>query len=114
MTKKSNSTFEVNEDFLKKLDSEQDAVVRAFLAANPGARLVPKAEGQVFPFLKRQEGRRWEICQKICEGGSAKEIMAYAKPRGGGIRDISAGLCGGYSPTSKYWAQSFINLIAAA
>ena len=38
---KSNSKFEVNEDFLSLPESKQDAAVKAFMSANPKAMITP-------------------------------------------------------------------------
>jgi hypothetical protein len=111
--KKSNSTFEVNEDFLSSTEGGQDKAVRAFFAANPKARIVPNEVGQSAPFLRRQNGKRFNISERINQGGLAKEILKFARENGGGERDVSAHLVGGFSRTSKFYGQSFITLDAA-
>ena len=109
---KSNVTFEVTESFLKMTESHQDRMVKAFMAANPKSRIVLTGEaGSVPPYLRRQTGKRFEICAAL--NGSAHEFVKFATPRGGGVRDVSAALSGGYSPTSKFYGQSFISLHAA-
>jgi hypothetical protein len=110
--KKSNVIFEVSEDFLTQPESKQDKEVRLFLAANSKARVEPKEKGQTFPALRRQSGKRFNISQRICEGGSAKEVLAFARANGGGERDVTAHLVGGFSRTSKFYGQSFITLRA--
>ena len=112
-SKKSNVTFEMSEDFLSATEAAQDKELRLFFAANPSARVEPKEKGQTFPALRRQSGKRFNISQRICEGGTAKEVMAYARANGGGERDITAHLVGGFSRTSKFYGQSFITLYAA-
>tara|TARA_R100001132_G_C3239936_1_gene71105 strand:+ start:406 stop:750 length:345 start_codon:yes stop_codon:yes gene_type:complete len=112
-SKKSNATFNISEDFLNKVVSEQDKELRLFLAANPSARLEPKEEGQTFPALRRQSGKRFNISQRICKGGTAKEVLAYARANGGGERDVTAHLVGGFSHSSKFYGKSFITLHAA-
>tara|TARA_R100000808_G_scaffold15950_1_gene36336 strand:- start:1582 stop:1926 length:345 start_codon:yes stop_codon:yes gene_type:complete len=111
--KKSNSTFEVSEDFLTGTESEQDKAVRAFLAANPKARVEPKENGQTAPFLRRQIGKRFNISERINQGGDAKEILKFARENGGGERDVAAHLAGGFSRTSKFYGQSIITLHTA-
>jgi hypothetical protein len=112
-TQKANSTFEVTEDFLKITEAMQDKAIRTFLAANVKARIAPKEEGQTSPFLRRQSGKRFNISERINQGGSAKEIIIFARANGGGERDVTAHLVGGFSPTSKFYGQSFITLYAA-
>jgi hypothetical protein len=111
--KKSNVTFEVSEDFLNKVVSEQDKEVKLFLAANPTARVEPKEKGQAFPALRRQSGKRFNISQRICKGGLAKEVLAYARANGGGERDVTAHLVGGFSHSSKFYGKPFISIHAA-
>jgi hypothetical protein len=111
---KSNVTFDVSKDFLDSIESVQDKAVRAFVAANPKAVIQPKEVGQSAPFLRRQSGKRFDISERINQGGSAKEILAFARVNGGGERDISAHLAGGFSPTSKFYGQAIIQLSAAA
>ena len=111
--KKSNVTFEVSEDFMSATEAVQDKAVRQFLAANSGARVEPKEKGQTFPALRRQSGKRFNISQRICEGGSAKDVLAFARANGGGERDVTAHLVGGFSRTSKFYGQSFITIHAA-
>ena len=110
---KSNITFEVSKDFLGKVVSEQDKEIRLFLAANPTARVEPKEKGQTFPALRRQSGKRFNISQRICKGGLAKEVLAYARANGGGERDVTAHLVGGFSHSSKFYGKSFISIHAA-
>ena len=112
-SKKSNVTFEVSQDFLNKTVSEQDKELRLFFAANPTARVEPKEKGQTFPALRRQSGKRFNISQRICEGGLAKEVLAFARANGGGERDVTAHLVGGFSHSSKFYGKSFITLHAA-
>jgi hypothetical protein len=112
-TQKANSTFEVTEDFLKITEAMQDKAIRVFLAANAKARIVPKEEGQTSPFLKRQSGKRFDISERINQGGLAKEIVTYARAKGGSERDVTAHLVGGFSMTSKFYGQSFVTLYAA-
>tara|TARA_R110002020_G_scaffold50311_4_gene142286 strand:- start:268 stop:609 length:342 start_codon:yes stop_codon:yes gene_type:complete len=111
---KSNVTFDVSKDFLDSIESVQDKAVRAFVAANAKAVIAPKEVGQSAPFLRRQSGKRFDISERINQGGSAKEILAFARTNGGGERDISAHLAGGFSRTSKFYGQSIIQLSAAA
>tara|TARA_R110001599_G_scaffold222112_1_gene420992 strand:- start:1191 stop:1538 length:348 start_codon:yes stop_codon:yes gene_type:complete len=113
-TKKLNSVFEVTEDFLSDTESAQDKAVRAFIAANPKAEVIPTEIGQTAPFLRRQSGKRFNISERINQGGSAKEILSYARGNGGGERDIAAHLSGGFSRTSKFYGSSIIQLSAAA
>jgi hypothetical protein len=113
-TKRTNSSFEVTEDFLKGTEGTQDKAVRAFIAANPKAAIVPNQPGQVAPFLRRQVGKRFNISQQINGGGSAREILAFARKYGGGERDIAAHLTGGFSRTSKFYGTPIIELLAAA
>jgi hypothetical protein len=47
MAAKKNSVFEVTEDFLSGTESSQDKAVRAFIAANPKAVVVPNEVGQM-------------------------------------------------------------------
>jgi|TARA_R100000750_G_scaffold29074_1_gene18405 hypothetical protein len=108
--KKSNSTFEVSDDFLAATEGEQDKAVRAFLAANPKARIVPNEVGQSAPFLRRQGGKRFNISERINQGGVAKEILTFARANGGGERDVAAHLAGGFSRASKFYGQSIITL----
>ena len=112
--KKLNSVFEVTEDFLSGTESSQDKAVRAFIAANPKAVVVPNQVGQMAPFLRRQVGKRFNISERINQGGDAKEILAFARKNGGGERDIAAHLTGGFSRTSKFYGSSIIQLSAAA
>ena len=112
--KKSNSVFEVTEDFLSGTDSSQDKAVRAFIAANAKAMVVPNEVGQMAPFLRRQIGKRFNISERINQGGDAREILAFARKNGGGERDIAAHLTGGFSRTSKFYGSSIIGLSAAA
>tara|TARA_R110000787_G_scaffold72865_1_gene162478 strand:- start:409 stop:756 length:348 start_codon:yes stop_codon:yes gene_type:complete len=112
--KKTNSSFEVTEDFLKGSEGAQDRAVRAFIAANPTAVIVPNEPGQAAPFLRRQVGKRFNISQQINGGGSAREILTFARKNGGGERDIAAHLVGGFSRTSKFYGMSIIELTAAA
>ena len=108
---KSNVTFEVTESFLEMTESHQDRAVKAFVAANPKSKIVLTGEaGSVPPYLRRQSGKRFEICSML--GGSAREFVKFATPFGGGVRDLSAALSGGYSRTSKFYGQSFISLHA--
>ena len=111
---KSNVTFDVSKDFLNGIESVQDKAVRAFIAANVKAVIKPTEVGQSTPFLRRQSGKRFDISERINQGGSAREILAFARANGGGERDISAHLAGGFSPTSKFYGQSIIQLSAAA
>ena len=109
---KSNVTFEVTESVLEMTESRQDQAVKAFVAANPKSVIVLTGEaGSVPPYLRRQSGKRFEICSAL--GGSAREFVKLATPLGGGVRDVSAALAGGYSRTSKFYGQSFISLRAA-
>ena len=112
--KKSNSVFEVTEDFLSGTESSQDKAVRAFIAANAKAMVVPNEVGQMAPFLRRQIGKRFNISERINQGGDAREILAFARKNGGGERDIAAHLTGGFSRTSKFYGSSIIGLSAAA
>ena len=95
-----NSTFEVNEDFLGDTEGGQDKAVRAFFAANPKARIEPKEVGQTAPFLRRQNGKRFSISERINQGGDAREIIAFDRENGG------------FSRTSKFYGQSIITLHA--
>ena len=108
-----NSTFEVTEDFLGATEGNQDKAVRAFFAANPKARIEPNEVGQTAPFLRRQNGKRFNISERINQGGNAREIIAFARENGGSERDVSAHLAGGFSRTSKFYGQSIITLQAA-
>ena len=66
---KSNVTFEVTESFLEMTESRQDQAVKAFVAANPKSVIVLTGEaGSVPPYLRRQVGKRFEICSAL--GGS--------------------------------------------
>ena len=112
--KKSNSVCEVTEDFLSGTESSQDKAVRAFIAANAKAMVVPNEVGQMAPFLRRQIGKRFNISERINQGGDAREILAFARKNGGGERDIAAHLTGGFSRTSKFYGSSIIGLSAAA
>jgi hypothetical protein len=112
--KKTNSSFEVTEDFLSGTEGEQDKAVRAFVAANPKAAILPNESGQTAPFLRRQSGKRFNISERINQGGAAKEILTFARANGGGERDVAAHLAGGFSRTSKFYGQSIIELTAAA
>ena len=107
-----NSTFEVNEDFLAATEGGQDKAVRAFFAANPKARIEPNEVGQTAPFLRVQKGKRFNISERINQGGNAREIIAFARENGGSERDVSAHLAGGFSRTSKFYGQSIITLHA--
>jgi hypothetical protein len=111
---KSNVTFDVSKDFLEGTESAQDKAVKAFIAANPKAVITPKEVGQSAPFLRKQSGKRFDISEFINKGGSAKEILAFARANGGGERDISAHLAGGFGRSSKFYGQSIIQLSAAA
>ena len=106
---KSNSKFEVNEDFLSLPESKQDAAVKAFMSANPKAMITPK--GDVPPYLRRQVGKRYEICTLL--NGNAREFVKSAHELGGGTRDLAAALAGGYTPSSKFYGQPFIDLSAS-
>ena len=106
-----NSTFQVNEDFLSATESQQDKAVRSFIAANPAAHIKPSEVGQSAPFLRRQSGKRFDISERINQGGLAKEILSFARSNGGGERDISAHLCGGFSRTSKFYGSAIIELV---
>ena len=112
-SKNTNSTFEVTGEFLDMIESHQDKAVRAFVAANPKARIEPQEAGQSAPFLRRQSGKRFDISERINQGGLAKEILTFARVNGGGERDISAHLAGGFSRTSKFYGQSIVTLHAA-
>ena len=109
-SKKVNSVFEVTEDFLSATESTQDKAVRAFIAANPKCREEPKEVGQTAPFLRRQSGKRFNISERINQGGDAKEILKFARENGGSERDVAAHLVGGFSRTSKFYGQSFVTL----
>jgi len=108
-----NSTFEITENFLAGTEGDQDKAVRAFNAANSKARVEPKEVGQSAPFLRRQSGKRFNISERINQGGPLKEILTFAKNQGGGERDVAAHLVGGFSRTSKFYGQSFVTLYAA-
>jgi hypothetical protein len=111
---KSNVIFEVSSDFLAGTEGEQDKAVRAFVAANPTATIRPNEAGQAAPFLRRQSGKRFNISERINQGGAAKEILTFARANGGGERDVAAHLAGGFSRTSKFYGQPIIQLTAAA
>ena len=111
---KSNVTFDVSKDFLAGTEPQQDKAVRAFVAANPKAVIKPVEVGQSAPFLRRQSGKRFDISARINQGGAAKEILAFARTNGGGERDVSAHLAGGFSRTSKFYGQAIIQLAATA
>tara|TARA_Y100000296_G_scaffold77323_1_gene98847 strand:- start:350 stop:715 length:366 start_codon:yes stop_codon:yes gene_type:complete len=109
---KSNVTFDVSKDFLDSTEGAQDKAVRVFISANVKAVIKPQEVGQSAPFLRKQAGKRFDISKRINKGGSAKEILAFARANGGGERDISAHLAGGFSRTSKFYGQSIITLHA--
>ena len=115
MATKSNVTFEVNEEFLGMTHSAQDHAVKTFISANPGAAVRPVGkDGGLPPYLKRQSGKRHNINVLMSTRTDARELLAAAKPLGGGHRDIAAGLAGGYGPSSKSYGTSFIVLSAAS
>ena len=109
---KSNSKFEVTDEFLNAIETQQDKMVKSFLNVNPLAQLIPNTEGQELPYLRRSTGHRWSICQLLKRRISTKEFLQKAKSYGGGLRDISAVLSGGYSPTSKFYGVTFVTLSA--
>jgi hypothetical protein len=111
---KSNVTFDVSKEFLEGTEIAQDKAVKAFIAANPKAVITPKEVGQSAPFLRKQSGKRFDISELINKGGSAREILTFARANGGGERDISAHLAGGFGRSSKFYGQSIIQLSAAA
>ena len=111
MTKNSNSTFEVTPDFLEMTESQQDTSVKAFLAANPSAVTKPIEDGAIPPYLRRQAGKRFEINANLGSGILvATDFIKSATVLGGGHRDLSAALAGGYSRTSKFYGTSFVTL----
>ena len=115
MATKSNVTFEVTKEFLDMTNAAQDHAVKAFIDANPGASLCPAGkDGALPPYLKRQSGKRHNINVLMSTRTDARELLAAAKPLGGGHRDIAAGLAGGYGPSSKSYGTSFIVLSAAS
>ena len=112
-TVKSNSIFEVTQDFLDATESQQDTAVKAFMSANPNAMTVPKSDGAIPPYLRRQSGKRFDINIAFTSGEmSARDGVRMATALGGGIRDVAALLSGGYSRTSKFYGTSFITLSA--
>lgn len=110
---KANDLFEVTEEFLEATEGQQDKAIKAFIAANPKAQIEPNEAGQTAPFLRRQSGKRFDISERINQGGDAKEILKYAREKGGSERDISAHIAGGFSRTSKFYGTSYITLRAA-
>jgi hypothetical protein len=115
MAAKSNVTFEVTEEFLGMTESQQDHSVKAFISANPGATVRPVGkDGGLPPYLIRQSGKRFEINVMMSTSIDARKLLTVAKPLGGGYRDISAGVAGGYGRTSKSYGTSFITLSAAS
>ena len=114
-TAKSNSNFEVTPEFLDATESQQDTAVKAFISANPQAVTVPVTEGSIPPYLRRQSGKRFDINLAFTSSAlSAKDGVKLATSLGGGYRDIAALLAGGYSRTSKFYGQSFIELQASS
>jgi len=118
MATKSNVTFEVTEEFLGMTNADQDHTVKAFIDANPGATVRPVGKDGALPSYLRtskgEDGKRFRINVMMSTKIDARELLAAAKPLGGGYRDIAAGAAGGYSPTSKSYGKSFITLSAAS
>ena len=113
MANKSNSIFEVDSEFLDGTESQQDTAVKAFMSANPNAVTIPKTEGAIPPYLRRQSGKRFEINLAFTAGEmSAKDGVSKATALGGGYRDVAALLAGGYSRTSKFYGTSYVTLSA--
>ena len=112
------TTFEVTDTFKEALPKAQNAMLGAWLAANPTARIAPIAEvvveGSLPAYLRRPNGKRADIVRMMVKGMSVALFLKEARRLGGGYTDLIAGLLGGYSPSSKTWGTPAFTLTAVA
>ena len=97
---KATVTFEAPEGFARDMDPKQQVhAVALWAAANPNATIYPMAipEGGLPVYLRRDTGKRADICRMFASPIPLGKFLAEARKLGGGYTDLIAALLGGYS-----------------
>ena len=93
------SVFKLPEGFKDMAPQAQDKAVSIWSAANLGAEIVPVniPEGGLPAYLRRDVGKRADINRMLASPIPVAKFIVEARKLGGGWRDLSAALVGGYS-----------------
>ena len=105
MTSKTSTavTFEAPEGFARDmLPKQQVHTLAVWAIANPNATIYPMAipEGGLPVYLRRDTGKRADICRMFSQPVKLGKFLADARKLGGGYTDLIAALLGGYSPVA--------------
>lgn len=116
MTKqaKKTTTFEAPEGFGTMAEADQDKAVAIWVAANPNATIQPVGipEGGLPLYLRRDTGKRADINRMFATPLRVAKYLPEARKLGGGYRDLSAALAGGYSRKAAGYGTAAVKLVA--
>jgi len=92
---------------------DQDKAVRIFCAANLGAQIVPVnvPKGGLPAYLRRDSGKRADINRMLASPIPVAKFLDEARKLGGGWRDLSAALVGGYSRSAFGYGNPAVKII---
>jgi hypothetical protein len=110
------ATFVAPDGFKEAEGKVQNHAIAAFVAANPGCIMQPIkgriAEGGLPTYLRRDSGKRADICRMLAKPITISMFLIEARKLGGGYTDIVAAIAGGYSRSAVGYGTPIVEIVA--
>jgi hypothetical protein len=108
--------FKAPDGFKEAEGKVQNHAIAAFVAANPGCTIQPIkgriAEGGLPTYLRRDSGKRADICRMLAKPIGVNKFLVEARKLGGGYTDLVAALVGGYSRSAVGYGVPIVEIVA--